>query len=67
MKGRSRLYRRADPTAAGQFLSVGSTTSATSPSRWRRSQGGDQKARAAAVLACLNSERLLRWGKVLLL
>jgi hypothetical protein len=66
MKGRSRPYRGADPTAAGQFLSIGFNDQCDVIVALATLGGGDRKALEPAVLAFLNSEKVLRWVKWLL-
>jgi hypothetical protein len=66
MKGRSRSYRGADRTAAGQFLSIGFNDQCDVIVALATLRGGDPKALEPAVLAFLNSEKVLRWVKWLL-
>jgi hypothetical protein len=66
MKGRSRPYRGADPTAAGQFLSIGFNDQCDVIVALATLGGGDPKALEPAVLAFLNSDKVLRWVKWLL-
>jgi hypothetical protein len=66
MRGRSRSYRGADRTAAGQFLSVGFNDQCDVIVALATLRGGDPKALEPAVLAFLNSEKVLRWVKWLL-
>jgi hypothetical protein len=66
MKGRSRPYRGADPTPVGQFLSIGFNDQCDVFVALATLGGGDPKALEPAVLAFLNSEKVLRWVKWLL-
>jgi hypothetical protein len=64
MNGRSRRYRQTD--AAGQFLSIGFNDRCDVIVALATLGDGDPKALEPAVLALLNSERVLRWVKWLL-
>ncbi len=66
MKGRSRSYHTTDP-ARGRVLSLGFNDRCDVIVALATLGAGDQDVLEAAVLAFLNSERVLRWVKWLLL
>ncbi|HKD29819.1 MAG TPA: hypothetical protein VKC66_28400 [Xanthobacteraceae bacterium] len=66
MKGRSRPYRVTDP-AQGRILSIGFNDECDVIVALATLGAGDREVLEPAVLAFLNSERVLRWVKWLLL